>query len=468
MSDESPISSAADSVTRAARVAPIVIVVLEIVLATLATFLLVAWVTLHDRRFDVTPTKEHSLSDQSVRAAARVSEDVEITIFSSPQEDERRRHVEDVLGRFQRASNHIQGRIVDLDRNPALAREAGVFNYFAGVLRGGGRTVRMRDVDEGEITSALIRFVEGEERRVLFILGHGEADPADADPRSGLSIVAKSMEAENWTILRSDDLRRGIADDVALVVAAGPRHDLTAEELAAIDAHLSRGGGFLLLQEAPTPRSILAWLRPLGIVPGDDLVIDDRNRLAGSDQSMVRVAIYNQEILDMSAAPPAVLPIAQSVAVTDPTRSGAKSEPIAFTGEETWADPDRRALQGAAVDFRNGRDRRGPVPIASIANPGGEHDGSVVVVGDADFATNLYVGLLGNRDLALNLAAVAARAEQLVSVRDEIQPGGTFSRVYLTDAQSRVLFLWSVVVPPFAVAAVGIWIAWRRGRATAG
>jgi ABC-type uncharacterized transport system involved in gliding motility auxiliary subunit len=121
--------------------------------------------------------------------------------------------------------------------------------------------------------------------------------------------------------------------------------------------------------------------------------------------------------------------------------------------------------------FREGVDLAGPVPVAAIARVAVADDdksGSLVVVGDGDFATNLYVGSLGNRDLFVNLAHLASRAEALIGTRREILPGGTFSRVHLTALQGRILFWISAVLLPAAMLLLGLVVGWRRRARSAG
>jgi ABC-type uncharacterized transport system involved in gliding motility auxiliary subunit len=117
-------------------------------------------------------------------------------------------------------------------------------------------------------------------------------------------------------------------------------------------------------------------------------------------------------------------------------------------------------------------DRPGPIPVAAIAGfadaDDSEHRGALIVVGDGDFATNLYVGSLGNKDLFLNLAHLAARQQALIAVRDESRPGGTFSRIYLTAEQARLLFWTGVVALPLFVLLVGALVGWRRTSRSAG
>jgi hypothetical protein len=420
---------------------------------------------------DMTPTKDHTLSDQAQRTARRLADDVRITLFFNSQEQGRVREMKDLLRRFTDQSSHLTFRMLDLDRSPLLATQYGIVNYNTAVVEGSGRKLLVRDLSEDELTTTLIKLIDGGERVAVFAVGHGENDPTNPDPRSGLSQAAKALEADNYRIERMTDLRGGIPDEVALLVSSNPRTDFTDSEITALDNYLKRGGGALLLVDAGSAPRLAAFLREFGIEQGNDLIVDERNRLFYADSFAPQVAFFNDQILPYTGAPPAVFPLAQSILPVEPARADVQVAPFAFTGSDTFADKDRVVAEGVVPTFREGIDLPGPVPVAAIARYAGENDqksGSLVVVGDGQFASNLYVGTLGNRDLFVNLAHLAGRAEALIGTRREIMPGGTFSRVHLTAGQGRILFWVSAAILPATMLLVGVLVGWRRRARSAG
>ena len=441
----------------------------EVLLAGFIGFLVLAIAWSHNVTFDMTPTRDHTLSDQAQRTARRLDRDVRITVFYNSQEQGRVREIKDMLRRFADQSHHITFRMVDLDRSPMLANHYNVVNYNTAIIESGDGRLPVRNVGEDDVTSALIKLIEGRQRVAVFAVGHGEADPTNPDPRSGLTQGAKALESENYRIERMADLRGGIPDEVTLLVVANLRSDFGESEIAAVDAYLKRGGGGLFLVEAGSAPRLAALLREFGIEQGNDLIVDERNRLFFADSFAPQVAFFNDQILPYTGAPPAVLPLAQSILPVEPTRAGVQVAPFAFTGQDTFAHKDRTLVEGVVPAFVEGVDLPGPVPVAAIARvDASDTSGSLVVVGDGEFATNLYVGTLGNRDFFLNLAHLAGRAEALIATRHEVLPGGTFSRLHLTAPQARTLFWVSVVLLPAAVLVVGGLIGWRRRARSAG
>jgi hypothetical protein len=92
----------------------------------------------------------------------------------------------------------------------------------------------------------------------------------------------------------------------------------------------------------------------------------------------------------------------------------------------------------------------------------GGRQGTIGVVGDADFVTNLHLNVLGNRDLFLATAGLLGRADPLVAARPPGPQGGTFSSLTLTANQARVILWGGSFAPAIALGAVAALLARRR------
>jgi ABC-type uncharacterized transport system involved in gliding motility auxiliary subunit len=103
------------------------------------------------------------------------------------------------------------------------------------------------------------------------------------------------------------------------------------------------------------------------------------------------------------------------------------------------------------------------LPVAVFARVG-ERNGRVVVVGDADFVTNLHLDLLGNRELLAAVASLAAHGTVSAERRPPRPGDTTFSPLVLSARETRLVLVVAAGLPTLLFAAGG-WLAWRRGRA---
>ena len=418
-----------------------------------------ALAALHPRRLDLTPERRFTLSPYTREILGRLGGEVRITLFYSSQAGALRREMTDLLTLYQEARPTITVRAFDLDRSPGMAKRLGVSNYNTAVVEAGERREAVEVVSEEAVTAALLAVAGTPPVATYFVVGHGEHDPRDTDERRGASEAARALAAEGF--------RTGVLEGAAavpaeagLVVVAGPTRDLRPAEVEALAAYVAGGGDALFLCDPGTPPSVAALVRRFGVELAGDLVVDERARLFGTDGLSARVAYLNQGLVPDAPEVQALLPEAQSLRLVD--APGVRTDYLATTAEGAWADVDRRVGDGAA--FRPGRDRRGPLPIATFTRvrAAGGREGRLVVIGDADFATNLHLGVLGNRDLLLTAAELVARADALAAARPAAPPGGTFSPLTLTAREARLVFWGAVVAPSALMGAAALAMARRR------
>ncbi len=124
------------------------------------------------------------------------------------------------------------------------------------------------------------------------------------------------------------------------------------------------------------------------------------------------------------------------------------------------------ACSTAARRREDDKDLKGPVSLAVAVTGkhkemgfGKEGETKLVVVGDADFATNQFLGQLFNRDLLLNMMNWLGGQEELISIRPRAIEA---SRAQLTADESRRIFYLSVLIMPELLLLLGLTVWWRR------
>jgi ABC-type uncharacterized transport system involved in gliding motility auxiliary subunit len=455
---------------------------LQTVMAAVLCALLLVLAERHNHRFDLTPTQSFVLADESRRVAAGVQEPAHITAFYNAQEHGQRLQMEDLLQLFADASRYITFRLVDLDRSPALAKKYGISSFNTGVLEIGGKIRQLKSIDEEQITDALLRLTRHQVRQLCFVTGHHEHSPHDSSDRSGYSEVAKSLEKENFDIRTFDTVPpTGVPANCAAVILAGPSQDFLPGEADQLSRYLDGGGRILLMVDPDAPPSAVEFLARYNVRAGNDIVVDERNRFYGADSFMPRVPIFDRTTFGKNLDTAAVFSLARTVTPIDTEIRGLRVLLLALSSPESWARVDGGVVPDGAVQFRRKLDKPGPLPVAVMVTdgrdvqsdagapadspvPSSANMGRMIVFGDSDFASNLYLNLLGNKDLFMSSVAVLVEDQALVAVRRKGLPRSSLSPVSLTARQGRLIFWMAVVVQPAGFAVAGLLITWRRRR----
>jgi len=454
----------------------VALLVVQILLAAVLFGLLVMLFDNHNRRFDLTPTKSFVLSDEARRVAQGLKVPITITAFYNSQESEQRRQMEDLLRLFQDASPLISYRLLDLDRSPALAKKYNISSFNTGVIEAGEQIRELRTVDEEEVTNGLLQLTRRGKRMLCFITGHGEHSPNDASDRTGYSEVAKALEKEHFGIRVMDTVpAEGVPADCTVAILAGPTRDLLPGEADQLSRHLEAGGHILLMVDPHAPDSVLQFLAQHAVRAGNDIVVDERNRFYGADSFMPRVPIFDEGTFKKNLDTAAVFALARTVAPMETEDRTVKVLLLALTSADSWAHIDGGVIPEGKVQFRREIDKPGPLPVAVMVTTAGsapEHQdeakagvgGRMIVFGDSDFASNLYLNLLGNKDLFMSSVGVLAEDEEMIAVRRKGLPRSSLSPVSLTERQGRMIFWSAVIMQPVGFAFLGLLITWRRRR----
>jgi ABC-type uncharacterized transport system involved in gliding motility auxiliary subunit len=420
-----------------------------------------------NRRLDLTAGSALTLAPVTRQVLDELTAPLHVTVFYD--RGNRGRYAA-LLKRLATASPRVVTTLYDLDRYPERARSLGVGEYGRAVVEYDGRRIVAPAETEGQLTGAILKVVRGRSRQVGYVLGHGEREPGGTG--ESYRRLTTALEAENYVIDPVILENAGVPAGTDVLVVAGPRRDLSPEVAARIGAYLRAGGSVLLLLDPASLPNLSALLATFGVTLGDDLVVDRERRILATEGLAAVVEFFKQgNAITGSATSPidagVVLPSARTVSVAS-VPPQVKAESIARTGDTAWAMDAERARRGDEPSAA-AHDRPGPLDVmvmVEVAGPG-RRDGRMVVVGDADFASDAYYDMLGNANLVLNALAWLAREDALAGEREKQVPEveRPLSPLVLTEAQSRNLLLAMVVVQPLLVLALGaVVVGTRRWR----
>ena len=460
-----------------------------------------------NRRWDLTAAKQFTLSDQTIRILETLEGPAKILVFNRENDFDRLRMR---LVEYENVTDQVSVDYIDIDKQPSLARQYQIQTYGTVVFEYQDRVERVVANTEQDLTNALIKAIEGTERTVYFVQGHGERNVRSAE-RDGYNAIGDALGLDNFlieTLVLAQQPE--VPADASMIVIAGPRTDLFEVEIETLQQYLERGGKVLFLVdpsaelEPAQDTNIRNLLSRWGVTLGDDIVVDGSamGQLLGTDASVPVAADYPSHPITDRFNVLTAFPLARSVEPTPDGTSNLIAEAFLQTGSQSWAETDiTRLTQTSEVELEeNQGDRPGPVTIGvavtaaisrsitetgkatlseqsestarpeptsdastlleSAANPSGDAQNietRLVVVGDSDFAANYSLGIQGNRDLFLNIANWLTQQENLVAIRPR-EPEDR--RITLTaDQQLRILWL-SVFMIPGVVLGTGIYTWW--------
>jgi ABC-type uncharacterized transport system involved in gliding motility auxiliary subunit len=417
----------------------------------------------HSARLDLTENKRHSLAPQTIQLLKTLKADVNaVGFFRSDQPG--KRVAEDLFKQYASYSDgKFTWKVVDPDRDPTLARRYGVESYGTIVLETKARSEKINDAEEEKLTNGLVK-VTREGKRVVYVLqGHGEHELGNTE-RQGFSEAKGALERANYEVKPLVLAREGkIPDDAAVIVIPGPRTDLFAPEIDALDGYLGRGGKVLAMVDPPFPQKVQdATMKRLlarwGVTLGDNLIVElsPIGRLFGIGPEVPIIQQYEPHAITRDLGGITTLfPITRSLDVATPAPAGVTVTPLARTSPDSWGETDRQALeQGTAKP--DPQDQKGPLSVAVVAT---KDKARLVVYGTSNLASNQFLNLQGNRDFFLNTVSWLAEEEDQITVRPK---DSRQSPIFLSARQGQLVFWLPVVVLPGLVLAGGVIAVIRR------
>ena len=424
----------------------------------------------HDWRIDLTPEKRFTLSDHSRQVLAGLKHPVEITAFLR-SDDARNSEIEDLLARMQRVSAQLCYTVVDVNRNPAVARRYGVDSYGSLVVDSNGRRAVTSDAREAPIVTAILQVTRPTRAVIYFLTGHGEHDLTNTDRETGYSAVRSALQQASYDAQPLNLLGENeVPADAGVVVIAGPRRDLLPAEVEKLAGYVAGGGGLLVLLDPDTPPILCAFLRRFGVQTEASVIVDPDNRLFAGDSFTMTVPGLSDK--HPASATLNALPLfsgtrAVSFAGSDP---GIRGIEFLHTAPSSWRTPTRD-LARAGTAFVADRDQPGPISVGvsllvnaqadSVAEAKGVPPARVIIIGDSDFANNFFIDYLGNKDLLLNSIEWLSGGHAPLGERPTLRTPGV-NQFFVSARQGRLALLIGTVLEPAAVLFVGTVIVLRR------
>lgn len=446
------------------------------------------------KRWDVTNTGKHTLAPQSRQVVETFKDkgiQVELLAFYESKDQRGREEVQDLLDRYRDVWKNLNYTFYDPDKDRAIAIQNKVDAYPTIVLKAGDKIERLASSDEESVTNALMRLLRSETKKVYFLKGHGELDPADTG-NQGFSVAKEQIEKQNY---KTGDLillqAPAVPDDATIVIVAGPKTDLMDNEITAIEEFVNRGGSLLVMLNPFQAPKFSESLKKYGFETTDDIVVDKMSQALGGDYLMPVITTYAQFPITRNFTMASFFPQSRSIGVLSPAPSNIQATELAKTSPVSWTINEQQLKSGVA-DFDEKTGKKGPLSVMSVStvtvkknehkpdtesNTDSEPDkdvnkkdhpsdtpdkkGRVVVTGSSLFSANRFFKLQGNGDLFLNTVSWLAEDENLIAIRPKPQKS---QPIVMTAGQSLVSFVVPVLIVPliWIIAGIGVFVYRRK------
>ncbi len=418
----------------------------------------------NSQRWDLTADKTNTLAQETIDTLKALPEKVDILAFYSPNiPSEQTRKI---LESYKYYSNGKIGyKFIDPLSDPVAVQQAGVTKDGTLVLKMGDKQELVTAVYEREITSALVRLMSNEGKKVYFLAGHGEfsmknSGKDDYSEAAGI-LLKKNYDVAELNLMTTNE----VPEDASVVVVAGPLHPLSKDEVDLLKAYVDKGGALVVMEE-PLPATkfgddedyLADYLASdWGIKLGHDIVVDMTSMqpfVAYADQ-------YGKHVItDKLQRVGTAFPTARSVQVEQ--KDGIYTVELVKTSSQSWAETNFASLdKGEKVKPNEGEDLLGPVTVAVVANKIANKS-RVAVFGDSNFGTDKNFEFLGNGDMFINTIDWAAGQENLINLTVK----NPVKRILLPPQPytMNIILLVMVFILPGIVLLAGIiiWIQRKR------
>lgn len=444
----------------------------------------------HPARLDLTESGKFTLSEQTRNILKSLDKPIHIKAFCATASSEQVR-AQDLLDSYRYASKMMTFEFIDPDRQPEIARQYDIRTYGTLVLEGYERKQSTQTIDEEGLTNAILKLTRNEQKKIYFLVGHGEHSTQDAN-KDGYTNLKEALGRQNYAVAELNLLQKAkVPEDAAVVVLAGAQKSLMKQEIESLRSYVGRNGKLLVLVDPHREAGLRDFLKSYGVQLSDDVIIDKLSRVFGGSYLMPVVMNYGQHKITDGFGIATFYPEARSVQPTKEIPKGITVVPLASTSENAWAEKNLELLKQGQAGFDEKEDLPGPVTVAVISeidvkemkadaskgksqpqkeqtkpeeekkekNPKKAY---LLVAGDSDFVSNSNFGLSGNGDFFMNIVNYLAEEETLITIEPREKAGKPF---LLSQGQARLMFWMVLVFVPLMVLVSGFAVyRIRRGQ----
>jgi ABC-type uncharacterized transport system involved in gliding motility auxiliary subunit len=425
---------------------------------------LLAWLSQrYSYESDWTATGRHTLSNTSAALLSRIEGPVQITAFASKRVQP---VIKEFIKRYQKHKPDIELDFVDPEIEPDKTRAMGITVEGELVIKYQGRSEHVTSPAEETITNSLQRLLRSQEKKLVFITGHGERQ-ASGQANHDYSLFTTYLASKGINIVNHNLTEQpAIPADTAILIIAGPQIGYLDGEVELIRSYLKQGGNLLWLHDPGPFFNLEKLAQDLHIRFIDGVIVDPTTQMLGiSDPSFALVTRYNDHPITRGFALMTLFPRARGIQFVGQEEWTAT--PFLQTIDRSWAEGSD--LQGV-IEYQADQDTPGPLVIGMALarelpgkNPSNEKsDGlqqRVVILGDGDFLSNAYLGNQGNQDLGYNIINWLSHDDNFIAIPSK---KAADTELVMSEFAWSLLGLFFLLGLPLLLLGSGVYIWLKR------
>lgn len=431
---------------------------------------MLAWLsTQHAAQFDWSANARNSLSPSSISLLKTMQDPVVVNVYVK-KDPSVHQAVEEILDRYQRVKPNFEFRLINPDIEIEQAKQDDISAYGQVIIKYQNRKEAITSLSEQTISSALLRLSRDAARKVVFLSGHGERDPAVGDNR-GYSSFAAQLKSLGFEISRLSLLEKPLDASTRVLVIAAPEKTLLPGELKHITDYVSNGGNLLWLADPGKLAGLDSLAAQLGVEFQPGMVVDNNLNLRATLQiehpAIIPVLEYFPHAITKGINYNTLFPLARGVSFKANEDQHWQHSDLFRSFEQSWTETGD-INQDIVFNSADG-DIAGPItlgialerpePSANDKTVKTTSNQRVAVIGDSDFLSNAYLGSGANLSLGTNIFNWLAGDDSLIAVESKSAPD---TRLNLDDRSVILIGFGFFVVIPVALLLTGLIIWFQR------
>src|SRR5581483_821624 len=333
----------------------------------------------YNKSYDSTTNKRYSLSEQTANIVKGLKQPATIVYFDRST---RFHDGKDLLQEYKNLSPKVKVQYVDPEKDPQMAREAGIRNYGTALVEVGAKREEAKSMTEEGITGAFIRDLKSNTRTVCFVTGSGEHQIDDSD-REGFSQFKELLGKDNYETKAVDLLTKPeVPGDCTTLVVGGPTRNYLQPEVDAIKNYVEKGGRAFFMLSPPLNvgrfsigenDALTSLLASWGVTPDKALILDLNpiGQIFGLGPEVALVSSYgSQPIVNEIKRTATGFPLSRPLEIKNGDKTNV--EKLFDTSNTSVATTN---LNSARIDANDPKNKKGPLTLgaAGTYNTGKEN-----------------------------------------------------------------------------------------------